>query len=62
MIEAVVDEYLGHSRRRRSDTPRITGCREVFGEGHASVSYISDPTGTDVIPAGYEPPPGYRGP
>jgi hypothetical protein len=62
VIEAVVDEHLGHVRRQPSGKPRITGCREVFGEGHATVSYISDPEGTDIVPPGYEPPPGYRGP
>jgi len=62
LIETIVDERLGLIPRERSDKPRITGCREVFGEGHASVSYVSDPEGTAIVPPGYEAPPGYRGP
>jgi hypothetical protein len=60
-IRAVVEED-GYVRRQRSETPRITCCREIRGEAHASVSYIFDPEGTDVVSPGYEPPPGYRGP
>jgi hypothetical protein len=62
VIRGVVDEYLGDVPRRRSDTPRITGCRAIHGQSHATVTYVSDPKGTDVVPPGYEPPAGYRGP
>ncbi|MGH2971471.1 MAG: hypothetical protein ACRDLE_04965 [Gaiellaceae bacterium] len=62
LIETIVDERLGLVAAPVSDTPRITGCREVYGEGHATVSYIADPEGTDIVPPGYEPPPGYHGP
>ncbi|MDX6399614.1 MAG: hypothetical protein QOF27_220 [Gaiellaceae bacterium] len=33
----------------------------VFREGHAAMSYIADPEGTDVVPAGWEAPIGYHG-
>jgi hypothetical protein len=63
MIEAVVGEYLGDApRQRRTTRALMTRPRDVFGEGHASVSYIADPEGTDILPPGHEPPSGYRGP
>ena len=63
LIETIVDEHLGLIPREQSDEPhRKTGARLVFGEGHATLSYISDPEGTDVVPRGYEAPPGYHGP
>lgn len=62
LIETIVDEYLGNIPREESNKARVTGCREIYGEGHATVSYISDPEGTDIVPPGYEPPPGYHGP
>ncbi len=46
LIEAAVDEYLGGTIPRRwheGDEPRVSGVREVFGVGHATVSYVSDP-------------------
>jgi hypothetical protein len=62
LIETVVDERLGLIPREQRDTPaRKTGARLVFGEGHAALSYIADPEGTDVVPTEYEPPPGYIG-
>jgi hypothetical protein len=63
LIETVVDEYLGIIPREQVDTPdRSTGARMVFGEGHGALSFLSDPEGTDVVPAGWESPPGYHGP
>jgi len=63
MIENVVDEYLGRLPRDRHEKPqRKTGARLVYGDSHAAMSYVSDPEGTDVVPPGYEPPPGYVGP
>jgi len=57
-----LEGHLGEIKLRRTgNEPRVTGAREVFGEGHASVSYVADPNGTAVVPQGYEPPPGYRG-
>ena len=62
LIEAVVDEYLGLQPRERRPTVRKTGARMVYGDSHAAFSVVSDPEGTDVVPPGYEPPPGYFGP
>lgn len=62
-IENVVDEYLGLLPRERKESPeRRTGARLVYGQGHAALSFVADPEGTDVVPAEYEPPPGYFGP
>jgi len=59
----LIEERLGEIRLRRTgNKPRITGAREVFGEGHATANYVADLNGTAVVPQGYEPPPGYRGP
>ena len=62
-IETVVDEYLGLLPRERYEKPeRRTGARLVYGAGHAAHSFVADPEGTDIVPAGHEPPPGYFGP
>lgn len=63
LIETVVDEYLGLIPRDQFQRPeRKTGARLVYGDSRAALSFISDPEGTDVVPPGYEAPPGYHGP
>jgi hypothetical protein len=63
VIETVVDEYLGLIPRDQFERPeRKTGARLVYGESRGALSFVSDPEGTDVVPQGYEPPPGYHGP
>jgi hypothetical protein len=62
-IENAVDEYLGLLPRERYEQPeRRTGARLVYGAGHQAMSFVADPEGTDVVPQGHEPPPGYFGP
>lgn len=61
-LQDVVEDIIDARRRKQHERTVITGAREVFGEGHATASYITDPEGTDIVPPGYEPPPGYRGP
>jgi hypothetical protein len=62
LIETIVDEYLGLIPREQlgAAVERKTGARMVFGDGHAALSYVADPTGTDLVPPGFEPPPGYH--
>jgi len=35
-------------------TPLVTGWRAVYGEGHAAMSFVRDPAGTDPLPPGYD--------
>jgi len=50
-IETVVDEYLGLLPRERYEKPeRRTGARLVYGQGHAAMTFVADPEGTDVVP------------
>lgn len=62
LIESVVDEYLGLQPRDSQPTVRKTRARLVYGDSHAAMSFVSDAEGTDIVPAGYEPPAGYSGP
>jgi hypothetical protein len=54
-LEDVIELPVAESAERK------TGATWKKGEGHASGSYVSDPNGTAVVPAGIEPPPGYFG-
>lgn len=47
-------EHLRHELNRSQPVARKTGYRIVYGVGHAALTYLEDPEGTDPLPESYD--------